>query len=244
MTDSQPTLGVGMVGYAFMGAVHSQAWRSAGRFFDLPLAPAHDRALRPRRRRGTAAAERMGWASVETDWKELVTRDDVHLVDICTPGDTHAEIAIAALEAGKHVLCEKPLANTVAEAEAMVQAAAAAEQRGVRSMVGFNYRRVPAIALARKLVGRRAARHDPARPGAVPPGLDRRPVVPAGLAAAEGQGGFRCARRHRRAHHRPRPARARLGDHRRLRAHRDVRPGTPAAGGVDRPVRLRERGHG
>jgi predicted dehydrogenase len=71
---------------------------------------------------------------------------------VCTPGDTHAEIAIAALEAGKHVLCEKPLANTVAEAEAMVQAAAAAEQRGVRSMVGFNYRLVPAIALARKLV--------------------------------------------------------------------------------------------
>jgi predicted dehydrogenase len=76
----------------------------------------------------------------------------VHLVDICTPGDTHAEIAIAALEAGKHVLCEKPLANTVAEAESMVQAAVAAEQRGVRSMVGFNYRLVPAIALARKLV--------------------------------------------------------------------------------------------
>jgi predicted dehydrogenase len=94
----------------------------------------------------------MGWSSVETDWKDLVKRDDVHLVDICTPGDTHAEIAIAALEAGKHVLCEKPLANTVAEAEAMVQAAVAAEQRGVRSMVGFNYRLVPAIALARKLV--------------------------------------------------------------------------------------------
>jgi predicted dehydrogenase len=94
----------------------------------------------------------MGWSSVETDWKDLIKRDDVHLVDVCTPGDTHAEIAIAALEAGKHVLCEKPLANTVAEAEAMVQAAVAAEQRGVRSMVGFNYRRVPAIALARKLV--------------------------------------------------------------------------------------------
>jgi predicted dehydrogenase len=73
-------------------------------------------------------------------------------VDVCTPGDTHAEIAIAALEAGKHVMCEKPLANTVAEAEAMVEAAAAAEARGVRSMVAFNYRRVPAVALARKLV--------------------------------------------------------------------------------------------
>jgi len=141
-----------MVGYAFMGAVHSQAWRSAGRFFDLPLATAMTTLCGRDAAAARAAAERMGWSSVETDWKDLVKRDDVHLVDICTPGDTHAEIAIAALEAGKHVLCEKPLANTVAEAEAMVEAAVAAEQRGVHSMVGFNYRLVPAIALARKLV--------------------------------------------------------------------------------------------
>ena len=152
MTDGAPTLGVGMVGYAFMGAVHSQAWRTAGRFFDLPFAPAMT-ALCGRDPVATAAAaERMGWASVETDWRRLLTRDDVQLVDICTPGDTHAEIAIAALEAGKHVLCEKPLANSVEEAEAMVEAAVAAEARGVRSMVAFNYRRVPAIALARRLV--------------------------------------------------------------------------------------------
>ena len=152
MTDSAPTLGVGMVGYAFMGAVHSQAWRTAGRFFDLPCAPAMV-ALCGRDPVATAAAaERMGWASVETDWRRLLTRDDVQLVDICTPGDTHADIAIAALEAGKHVLCEKPLANSVEEAEAMVEAAEAAEARGVRSMVAFNYRRVPAIALARELV--------------------------------------------------------------------------------------------
>ncbi|HEX7195476.1 MAG TPA: Gfo/Idh/MocA family oxidoreductase [Candidatus Limnocylindria bacterium] len=152
MTDSQPTLGVGMVGYAFMGAVHSQAWRSAGRFFDLPLAPAMTALCGRDAGAASAAAQRMGWSSVETDWKDLVKRDDVHLVDICTPGDTHAEIAIAALEAGKHVLCEKPLANTVSEAEAMVEAAVAAERRGVFSMVGFNYRLVPALALARKLV--------------------------------------------------------------------------------------------
>jgi predicted dehydrogenase len=152
MTDATPTLGVGMVGYAFMGAVHSQAWRTAGRFFDLPSAPATT-ALCGRDPVATAAAAaRMGWASVESDWKQLLTRDDVQLVDICTPGDTHAEIAIAALEAGKHVLCEKPLANSVAEAEAMVLAAESAEARGVRSMVGFNYRRVPAVALARRLV--------------------------------------------------------------------------------------------
>ena len=146
------TLGVGLIGYAFMGAAHSQAWRTAPHFFDLPLHPQ----LRVLAGRNPAqvgdAAVRLGWADTETDWRRVIERDDVALVDICTPGDTHAEIAIAALEAGKHVLCEKPLANTVAEAEAMSQAAAAAAARGVRSMVGFTYRRVPAIGLARKLV--------------------------------------------------------------------------------------------
>jgi predicted dehydrogenase len=94
----------------------------------------------------------MGWQSAETDWRRLLERDDIDLVDVCTPGDTHAEIAIAALEAGKHVLCEKPLANTVEEAEAMTAAAERAAERGVRAMVGFTYRRVPAIELARRLV--------------------------------------------------------------------------------------------
>ncbi|RJK97014.1 Gfo/Idh/MocA family protein [Vallicoccus soli] len=152
MTSTRPTLGIGMVGYAFMGAAHSQAWRSAGRFFDLPMEPAMVALAGRSRERTTEAAQRMGWASVETDWKALVDRDDVDLVDICTPGDTHVEIAVAALEAGKHVLCEKPLANTVAEAEQMVAAAERAAERGVRSMVAFNYRRVPAVALARQLV--------------------------------------------------------------------------------------------
>jgi predicted dehydrogenase len=146
------SLGVGIVGYAFMGAAHSQAWRTASRFFDLPLQP--DMAVLCGRdaEAASAAAQRLGWRSVETDWKALLGRDDVQLVDVCTPGDTHAEIAIAALEAGKHVLCEKPLANTVDEARAMVAAAQKARAKGVRSMVGFNYRRVPAVALARRLV--------------------------------------------------------------------------------------------
>jgi predicted dehydrogenase len=146
------SLGVGMVGYAFMGAAHSQAWRTANRFFDLPLRP--DLAVLCGRDATAvaAAAQKLGWRSVETDWKQLLARDDVALVDVCTPGDTHAEIAIAALDAGKHVLCEKPLANTVAEARAMVAAAERARAAGVRSMVGFNYRRVPAVALARQLV--------------------------------------------------------------------------------------------
>jgi predicted dehydrogenase len=151
-TTGRPSLGIGLVGYAFMGAAHSHAWRSAPRFFDLPLRP-HLAALVGRNPAAvTEAAGRLGWDGAETDWRRLLERDDIALVDICTPGDTHAEIAVAALAAGKHVLCEKPLANTVAEAEVMAAAAAQASERGIRSMVGFTYRRVPAIALARRLV--------------------------------------------------------------------------------------------
>ncbi|SDL47396.1 Gfo/Idh/MocA family protein [Nonomuraea jiangxiensis] len=148
MSD-KTTVGVGMVGYAFMGRVHSQAWRSVGAFFDLPLVPRMAVLAGRSKERTEAAAAQLGWADVETDWRELVRRDDVQIVDICTPGDSHAEIAIAALQAGKHVICEKPLANTVAEAEAMVAAAAGAAGK---SMVAFNYRRVPAVALARRYV--------------------------------------------------------------------------------------------
>ncbi|CCK26922.1 oxidoreductase [Streptomyces davaonensis JCM 4913] len=147
----KPVLGIGMVGYAFMGAVHSQGWRTAGRAFDLPLEPQLTAVCGRNEQAARAAADRLGWASAETDWRELIARDDIHLVDICTPGDSHAEIAVAALDAGKHVLCEKPLANTVAEAEAMV--AAAARNPGRIAMVGFNYRRTPAISLAQALIG-------------------------------------------------------------------------------------------
>jgi predicted dehydrogenase len=150
--DGKPTLGIGMVGYAFMGAAHSQGWRNAPSFFDLPLVP---RLTALAGRNADAASEvagKFGWGSVETDWRRLVARDDVGLVDVCTPGDTHAAIAIAALEAGKHVLCEKPLANSVAEAEAMADAADKAAKAGVRAMVGFTYRRVPALALARRII--------------------------------------------------------------------------------------------
>jgi len=145
-------LGVGMVGYAFMGAAHSQAWRTAPQVFDLPLRPVLAALCGRDRAAAEAAAQRYGFADVETDWRALLERDDVQLIDVCTPGDSHAEISIAALEAGKHVLCEKPLANSVAEAEAMTAAAVRAQARGVRSMVGFNYRRVPALALARELI--------------------------------------------------------------------------------------------
>ena len=147
-----PTLGVALIGYAFMGAAHSQAWRTAGRFFDLPLAARMNVLCGRDREAVSAAASRLGWAAYETDWKEVLKREDVQLVDVCTPGSSHAEIVIAALEAGKHVLCEKPMANSVEEARAMVRAASVARGRGVRSMVGFNYRRVPAAAFARALV--------------------------------------------------------------------------------------------
>jgi predicted dehydrogenase len=152
MTSTRSTLAVGMVGHAFMGAAHSQAWRSAPRFFDLPLVPTMQVVCGRDPSRVAEAADRLGWAETETDWRRLVERPDIDLVDICTPGDTHAEIAIAALAAGKHVLCEKPLANTVAQAEEMAAAAERAAADGVRAMVGFTYRRVPAIALARRLV--------------------------------------------------------------------------------------------
>jgi predicted dehydrogenase len=152
MTDPGPTLAVGMVGHAFMGNAHSQAWRTAPRFFDLPLQPVMRVVVGRDAGRAAAAAERLGWEESSDDWRAVIARDDVGLIDICTPGDSHAEIAVAALEAGKHVLCEKPLANTVAEAERMAAAAERAAADGVRAMVGFTYRRVPAIALARQLV--------------------------------------------------------------------------------------------
>jgi predicted dehydrogenase len=152
MARDRDVLGIGMVGYAFMGRAHSQAWRNVASFFDLASRPRMAAICGRDPEAVAAAAARLGWPATETDWKRLVQRDDVDLVDVCTPGSSHAEISIAALEAGKHVLCEKPLANTVEEARAMAAAAERAAARGVRAMVGFNFRRVPAVALARELV--------------------------------------------------------------------------------------------
>jgi len=145
-------LRVGLIGYAFMGAAHSHAWRNAHRFFDLPVTPELAVLVGRNEEKTRAAAVRFGWNDTETDWRRLIDRDDIDVIDICTPGDSHAEIAIAALEAGKHVLCEKPLANSVAEAKRMTDAAASAAARGVFAMCGFSYRRTPALALARQFV--------------------------------------------------------------------------------------------
>lgn len=150
--QSGDAVGVGMIGHAFMGAVHSHAWRNVHRFFDVGKPPRMVVLGGRDERRTKESAATFGWQAVETDWRALIERDDISVVDICTPGDTHAEIAIAALAAGKHVLCEKPLANTLDEAQRMAAAAREASARGVRAMVAFNYRRVPALALARKLV--------------------------------------------------------------------------------------------
>ena len=151
-SDTNGELRVGMVGYAFMGAAHSQAWRTVNHAFDLPLSARMSVVCGRDEEKVAAAAAKLGWEGHATDWRAVVERDDIDLVDICTPGDTHREIALAALAAGKHVLCEKPLANSVAEAREMAAAAAQAQTRGVRAMCAFNYRRVPAVALMRQLV--------------------------------------------------------------------------------------------
>ena len=142
-------IGVGLVGYGFMGKVHSNAYRQVGRFFEVDPAPVM-RAICGRDEAAVSeAATDLGWEDYETDYHRLVERDDIELVDISTPGSSHRDIALAALEAGKHVLCEKPLANTLDEAREMVDAA---RRAGTVNMVNFNYRRVPAVAFAKRLI--------------------------------------------------------------------------------------------
>lgn len=142
-------LRIGIAGTSFMGRAHSNAWLQAPRFFDLPR-PIELRAACGRNRAATEEfARRWGWQGVETDWRALVARDDVDVIDVCVPQALHATVAIAAARAGKHVFCEKPLALTRADAEAMLDAV---RRAGVRHSVNHNYRRVPAIQLAKRLI--------------------------------------------------------------------------------------------
>lgn len=142
-------IGVGLVGYKFMGRAHSNAYRQVSHFFDVDPTPVM-RAICGRDPVATQrAADQLGWQGIETDYHALVKRDDIGLVDVSTPGYTHKDVVIAALEAGKHVLCEKPLANTLEEASEML---VAARKAGVINMVNFNYRRVPAVQFAKKLI--------------------------------------------------------------------------------------------
>lgn len=140
---------VAMIGYQFMGRAHANAWRQAKHFGKPALEPELKVICGRDGKAAAAAAKTLGFAESETSWESVVQRDDIDIVDVCTPGDSHAEIVIAAAEAGKAILCEKPLANTLAEALAMERAAAAA---GVVHMLCHNYRRVPAVALAKRLL--------------------------------------------------------------------------------------------
>jgi predicted dehydrogenase len=143
-------LNVAMIGYDFMGRAHSNAWRQVGRFFsDLPFDPVLKIVVGRSEDKVKEAAARLGFESHATDWREVVARADIDVVDVCTPGDSHAPIAIAAAQAGKAILCEKPLANTVADAEAMY---AAATRARVVHMLCHNYRRCPAVALAKQII--------------------------------------------------------------------------------------------
>ncbi len=144
------TIGVGLVGYKFMGRAHSNGYRQVAAFFpDVALRPVMKAICGRDESAVRAAAAQFGWEGYETDWKKLVARDDIELIDVSTPGDTHAAISIAAAENGKHVFCEKPLANTLAEARQMLDAV---QRNNVIGMVNFNYRRVPAVQLAKTLI--------------------------------------------------------------------------------------------
>ncbi len=142
-------IGVALIGYNFMGRAHSNAYRQVRPFFAPRLTPRLKVLCGRNASAVAAAAVRLGWEESATDWREVIRRDDIGLVDISTPGDSHAEIAIAAAKAGKAVLCEKPLANTVREAKAMLLAATKA---GVVHMLCHNYRRAPAVMLARQII--------------------------------------------------------------------------------------------
>ncbi|MGY4688308.1 Gfo/Idh/MocA family protein [Salibacterium sp. K-3] len=143
------TVRVGLIGHQFMGKVHSHAYRDLPFYFDPPVAPVQQAIAGRNEHAVKEAADHFGWASWETDWRRLVERDDIDLIDIVTPNHTHAEMAIAAAESGKHVICEKPLAVTAAEAGRMKKAV---EKNNVVHMVSHNYRYAPAVQYAAKLI--------------------------------------------------------------------------------------------
>lgn len=144
-----PTLNIGLIGTGFMGRAHSNAYGQVNKFFDLELRPVLKAVSARDPARTAAFAANWGWQAVEPDWRALVDRPDIDVIDICTPNDTHQAIALAAAQAGKIVICEKPLALNAAEAREMVEAV---ERSGKPSMVVFNYRRIPAVTLAKQLI--------------------------------------------------------------------------------------------
>lgn len=145
------TLNIGMIGYNFMGKAHSNAWRQAPRFFDLPAQVNLHTICGRTPKSVEAAREQLGWQHASTDWEAVVSNPEIDVIDICTPNDSHHEIALAAAKHGKAILCEKPLAMGVEQCEEMV---AAVKKAKVVNMVCHNYRRIPAIALAKKMIER------------------------------------------------------------------------------------------
>jgi predicted dehydrogenase len=145
-------LRIALIGSKFMGRAHSNAWLSVNKFFDVPRQAIMELACARDPKATSTFARRWGWARSTTDWHEAVGDDAVDLVDVTTPNDLHIEPSIAALQAGKHVACEKPLAGTLDDARAMRDAARRARRRGLHTFVWFNYRRCPAIAFAHQLV--------------------------------------------------------------------------------------------
>jgi predicted dehydrogenase len=147
----KPLLAVALIGYNFMGKAHSNAWRQAPRFFDLPADVRMKTICGRDKATVKKAAVQLGWESSMTDWRRVIDDPKIDIVDICTTNDTHCEIAIAAAQAGKAILCEKPLARNVDEAKAMLRAVKKAR---VVNMVCHNYRRIPAIVLAKRMIER------------------------------------------------------------------------------------------
>ena len=145
------TLAVALIGYNFMGRAHSNAWRQAPRFFDLPAQLRLQTICGRNRSAAKRAAIKLGWRRAENDWRRVIEDTEIDIVDICTPNDAHSEIAIAAAQLGKAILCEKPLARNLDEAQKMVTAV---KRAGVVNMVCHNYRRIPAIALAKQMIQR------------------------------------------------------------------------------------------
>jgi predicted dehydrogenase len=149
MASQLKPLNIGMIGYGFMGRAHSNAYRKVNNFFDLQHRPVLKAICGRDEKNAKAFAQKWGYESVETDWRKLIERKDIDAIDICTPNNTHKEIAIAAAKAGKMILCEKPLSMNVAEGEEMCRAVESAK---VPNMVWYNYRRVPAVTLAKQLI--------------------------------------------------------------------------------------------
>ena len=142
-------LNIGMIGYGFMGKAHTNAYATVGNFFELEYEPVLKALCARNAEKAQVFADNWGYESVETDWRALIARDDIDAVDICVPNNLHKEISIAAAEAGKMILCEKPIAMDVAEGKAMCEAV---EKAGVENMVWYNYRRVPAVTFAKNII--------------------------------------------------------------------------------------------